>query len=130
MQMSGDLLDTNIIIALFKNDPNVVTQLAVSTAVFVPAIALGELIYGALHSAHVQQNLSEVRAFANQVAILACDVDTAEHYGQIKHDLKLKGHPIPENDIWIAALAIQHGLTVVSRDQHFLQVNGLKLASW
>jgi predicted nucleic acid-binding protein len=78
--VNGDLLDTNINIALFKNDPKVISALNTSTAVFVPVTAIGELIYGAWHSAHVQQNLVQVRAFAKQAAILHCDLDTAERY--------------------------------------------------
>ncbi|TDA70360.1 MAG: type II toxin-antitoxin system VapC family toxin [Clostridia bacterium] len=55
---------------------------------------------------------------------------TAYYYGQVKAQLKVKGHPIPENDIWIAAAALQHGLTLVSRDTHFKPIEGLSLEAW
>jgi len=119
------LLDTNIIIALFKNDENVRNQMAASPAVFVPAIAVGELYYGARHSSHVEKNMNQVREFAENATVLACEITTAEHYGQIKNDLKMKGHPLPENDVWIAAIAKQHSLTVVTRDQHFKEIDAL-----
>jgi tRNA(fMet)-specific endonuclease VapC len=124
------LLDTNIIVALFKNDENVRNQLAASPAVFVPAIAIGELYYGARHSAHVEKNTQQVREFAQNSTVLACDISTAEHYGQIKNELKTKGYPLPENDVWIAAIAKQYSLTVVTRDQHFQQIDTLLLEEW
>lgn len=124
------LLDTNIIVALFKDDENVRTQIATSSDVFVPAIALGELFYGAQHSARVQKNMNQVREFAANSAVLSIELATAEHYGQIKNELKTKGHPLPENDVWIAAIAQQHSLTVVTRDQHFKEIDGLLLEEW
>jgi tRNA(fMet)-specific endonuclease VapC len=131
MQMNGKhLLDTNIVIALFKGDEDVRDQIAASSEVFVPAIAIGELNYGARHSAHVEKNLSQVREFAASSAVLACDMTTAEHYGQIKNELKMKGQPLPENDVWIAAIARQHSLTVVTRDQHFKEIEELLLEEW
>jgi len=124
------LLDTNIIVALFKNDENVRTQIAASSEVFVPAIALGELYYGAQHSASVKKNMKQVREFAATSTVLSIELATAEHYGQIKNELKTKGHPLPENDVWIAAIARQHSLTVVTRDQHFKEIDGLLLEEW
>ncbi|QDU25418.1 tRNA(fMet)-specific endonuclease VapC [Anatilimnocola aggregata] len=124
------LLDTNIIIAIFKRDANVLQRLATATEAFVPLIAIGELYYGAQHSAQVQRNMQEVQAFATQSQVLGCDLVTAEIYGQIKNELKAQGFPIPENDVWIAAIARQHDLIVATRDQHFQKVNGLTVESW
>ncbi len=124
------LLDTNIIVALFKDDDNVRNQIAASPEVFVPAIAIGELYFGAQHSAHVEKNMEQVREFAANSSVLPCDLATAERYGQIKNELKAKGHPLPENDIWIAAIAQQRFLTVVTRDQHFRKIDGLLLEEW
>jgi tRNA(fMet)-specific endonuclease VapC len=124
------LLDTNVIIALFKNDEKVQRHMAASPELFVPATAIGELYYGAKHSAHVEKNMNQVRQFAEQAAVLPCDLETAEYYGQIKNELKAKGHPLPENDVWIAAIAKQHSLTVVTRDQHFKQIDALLLEEW
>ena len=124
------LLDTNIIIALFRKDQNVQDQMAASPEVFVPAIAVGELYCGARRSAHVEKNMNQIREFAENTTVLACENTTAEHYARIKNDLKTKGHPLPENDVWIAAIAKQHSLTVVTRDQHFKEIDGLLLAEW
>ncbi|WP_322746135.1 PIN domain-containing protein [Nostoc sp. LEGE 06077] len=59
-----------------------------------------------------------------------CDVETARQYGEIKNKLRLKGHPLPENDIWIASVALQYQLTLVTRDAHFQQVENLQTVSW
>ncbi|MEP6794107.1 MAG: PIN domain-containing protein [Saprospiraceae bacterium] len=65
-----------------------------------------------------------------QVSILDCDNHTAKFYGQIKKGLKDNGFPIPENDIWIAAIAIQYSLTIATRDNHFNHVAGLSIEKW
>jgi len=67
-----------------------------------------------------------VAEFAAASAILAADVDTARIYGRLKNALRDKGQPIPENDIWLAAIALQHDLTLVSRDDHLASVVDLR----
>jgi tRNA(fMet)-specific endonuclease VapC len=62
--------------------------------------------------------------------VLACDAITATYYGNVKDQLRLKGKPIPENDIWIAALALQHDLVLISRDEHFKVIEQLKVETW
>ena len=124
------LLDTNIVIAIFAGDRAVLDPLAQSNDIFLPTIVLGELYYGARKSTHVDANISRIDELAASSALLGCDIDTARHYGTIKNDLRAKGRPIPENDIWIAAVAQQHGLTLVSRDKHFNEVDRLSLQVW
>ncbi len=124
------LLDTNILIALLAAEHPVLERVRAAEAVYVPAIALGELYYGARKSARVAENVARIAAFAEAAAVLACDSDTAAVYGQLKATLRLEGRPIPENDLWIAALARQHGLTLVSRDEHFIGVSGITVDRW
>jgi tRNA(fMet)-specific endonuclease VapC len=62
--------------------------------------------------------------------LLLCDEQTARQYGRISQQLRKKGRPIPQNDMWIAALALQHGLTLVTRDAHFSHIDGLLLQDW
>jgi tRNA(fMet)-specific endonuclease VapC len=124
------LLDTNIVIAILAKDPAVHQRLAKATEVFVPSIVLGELYYGARKSSHVESNLRTVDQFAAANRVLACDSITAQQYGEIKNLLRDKGRPIPENDIWIAATAKQRNLTLVSRDNHFDEVEGLSIERW
>jgi tRNA(fMet)-specific endonuclease VapC len=129
--MSGRfLLDTNIVIALFAEEPGVISHLDEAEEVFVPAVVLGELYYGARKSTRVEENIARIDDFARDAAVLGCDADTAAKYGQIKNDLRAKGRPIPENDVWIAALALQHGLEMVSRDPHFEEVPDLAVTVW
>lgn len=124
------LLDTNIVIALFAQDKSVNDQLMQASSVFIPSIVMGELYYGARNSNQWQENLGRLDEFATENVILNCNLETARYYGIIKHQLKVKGRPIPENDIWIAALAMQYGLSVVSRDDHFGAVDNLSSVSW
>ena len=131
MPMNGSyLLDTNIIIALFANDPNVIQRLSATSQIFVPSVALGELYYGANKSAHSRSNISRIDDFALKSAVVACDAETARQYGRIKDHLRAKGNPIPENDIWIAALAKQHHLILVTRDLHFRTIREIKVEQW
>ena len=124
------LLDTNILIAIFAADPSVQENLAQPAEIFVPIVAIGELYYGARKSTRIEANLRTIDEFAATCALLECDLDTARYYGLIKNELRAKGRPIPENDIWIAAVAKQHELTLVSRDAHFNEVGGLSFEGW
>ncbi|MBX3036990.1 MAG: type II toxin-antitoxin system VapC family toxin [Anaerolineales bacterium] len=129
--MSGkSLLDTNIVIALFANDEAVKNNLSKVDEIFIPSIVVGELFYGAYKSARAKENISKIDEFANQSVILGCDTETSRIYGEIKFELSVKGQPIPENDIWIAAIALQHNLILISRDSHFKNIEKLQLESW
>ncbi len=96
----------------------------------MPSVVVGELFYGAYRSRRFDENMTRVEEFASGSPVLACDAVTARHYAQIKNRLREAGRPIPENDIWIAAIARQHGLTLVSRDSHFAAVQDLEVAAW
>lgn len=124
------LLDTNIIVALFAEDLKVHEHIANASEVFVPSIAIGELYFGAYKSSKIQKNHARIDEFALNNTVLPCNTDTAKRYGDIKFRLKEKGRPIPENDIWIAAIAQQYGLTLVTRDTHFEAVEELKSEAW
>jgi tRNA(fMet)-specific endonuclease VapC len=129
--MSGKcLLDTNIVIGIFSGDEAVMTELAKAREIFIPSTVLGELYYGAQKSAHKKKNTAIIDQFASVNTILACDVETARQYGKIKESLHVKGRPIPENDIWIAAMAFQHEMPLVTRDQHFSEIKGLVINTW
>lgn len=124
------LLDTNAVIALWSNDPGLESLLSTASLVSVPCIALGELYSGARKSARAQANLGKIDEFVEQTPILGCDAATAKHYGQVRELLRRRGRPIPDNDVWIAALAQQYDLVLVSRDEHFMGVEGLQVVKW
>jgi tRNA(fMet)-specific endonuclease VapC len=129
--MSGRyLLDTNVIIALFADESDVKENLATAEDAFVPSIAIGELCYGARKSGKPRENLARIDELAAGSVVLGCDTETARHYGDAKNKLRLKGQPLPENDIWIAAPAIQHNLILATRDGHFQAIEGLKTTAW
>jgi tRNA(fMet)-specific endonuclease VapC len=131
-RMTGNkiLLDTNIISALLKGEPLIADKIDKASAVFIPAIVIGELYYGALYSSRIQKNTASIQLLTNSYKVLPVETGTTVFYGTIKALLRKKGKPIPENDIWIAAIALQHNLTVVSRDKHFKEITGLKLKTW
>lgn len=128
----GLLIDTNIVIAAFKEEASALEKLReiLSEQLFVPAIVLGELHYGARRSARTGENLERIEAFARGSNVLPCDETTARLYGSVRDGLHRRGRPIPENDIWIAAVALQHDLVLASRDTHFEHVEGLQLDQW
>lgn len=121
------LLDTNIVIALFAGHPAVAEKVAGKTALFLPVPALGELYRGAFGSSRRGENLRRLEEFATAVAVLQCDAVTARHYGEVKQALLERGRPIPENDLWIAGLAAQHSLSVMTRDRHFKDLQGIEV---
>jgi tRNA(fMet)-specific endonuclease VapC len=124
------LLDTNIVIALFESDDTVLSNLDLASEVFVPAIVLGELFFGAAKSSRPQENLAKLERFVIGRLVLPCDLRGAREYGRLKQDLRAKGRPIPENDIWIAATAISHGLVLATRDHHFRGIDELPIVAW
>jgi tRNA(fMet)-specific endonuclease VapC len=123
-------LDTNIVVALWSDDPAVKQRFAEAGETFIPSIVLGELYFGAVKSFRSKANLARVDDFAATNNVLPCDAVTAQHYGRIRATLRSKGRPIPDNDIWIASLARQFGPTLVTRDDHFQEVEGLSVEPW
>lgn len=124
------ILDTNGLSALADGNPDLEPLLRRATETAVPAIVLGEYKFGIRQSrdrARYEQWLPVVLAGCR---ILPVDEGTAEHYAAIRDELKRSGRPIPANDLWIAALARQHALPLLSRDRHFDSVPGLTRVGW
>ena len=129
--MSGRfLLDTNIIIGLLKREASILAAIADASELFVPVIALGESYFGAARSSRPQENQAVIDQFLDGRAVLFCDLAVAREYGRLKSQLTARGTPLPENDMWIAATALRHGLTVASRDRHFREIEGLDVVGW
>jgi tRNA(fMet)-specific endonuclease VapC len=126
MSASGSLLlDTNFVVALIAGEAAVVARVGSAERAFLPSIVVGELYYGAFRSSRVQANVARVDRLVISRAVLAATAVTARQYGALKNLLRQAGRPIPENDLWIAARAIEHGLTLLTRDQHFAGIAGL-----
>lgn len=130
--MTGNnvLLDTNIISAWLKGDNGIADKIDRKNGVFIPTIVVGEMHYGAQYSTNVKKNIKNIQKVVTHYEVLYVDTDTTSVYGKIKAELRKKGRPIPENDIWIAAIAMQHGLILITRDNHFSEVEGLSVEKW
>ena len=126
--MTGNrcLLDTSVIIHIFKENADIIAQLQAFSEIFVPSIAAGELYYGAYCSGNITKHLDQSNEFLRKYTTLSPDIITGD-YGRIKKSLKDKGKPIPENDIWIAAIAIQFNLPLFALDRHFKEIINLTL---
>lgn len=124
------ILDTNALSALAAKDPDLHQRLAPSTRVAVTLISLGEYQFGLLGSAYRSELELWLEALLQKVDLLQPNIQTLSHYAAIRHELKTAGTPIPANDVWIAALVRQHGMSIVSRDRHFDLVDGIERVDW
>lgn len=125
--MKKILLDTNAYAAFKRGDQDAVEILRRVETIGISTIVLGELLRGFAVVSRQVDNRRELSAFLDspRVVIFPVDEDTAEFYAHTYLGLKRKGKPIPTNDLWIAATALQHGLAVFTHDQHFLEIEGL-----
>ncbi len=130
MTGSNILLDTNIVIELFKGNPAVTAFLETQQTVDIPFVVLGELYLGAYRSSSPKKHIKQIEAFLENCNVLIADDETANHYALIKTGLLKKGKPIPENDIWIAAVSKQFDLKLHTQDKHFKEISELNLHSW
>jgi len=124
------LLDTGIAGAYLENDPMIRRRLK-GGVFLVSVIVAGELYHGAFNSKDRARNLDNVRRFLAPLILLPCDKTTAERFGLIATDLKRRGLTFPNNDIGIAAQAIQLGFTLLTRDRkHMAMIEGLRWEHW
>ncbi len=131
MPANGDvLLDTSVVIPYFKGETALRASFLASPTLYLPLTVLGELHCGANLSRNPAKSLAQIQTFLPAVVVLFSSFATAEHYGRIRAQLAQAGTPIPENDIWIAAVALEHQLLLVARDGHFDRVTGLQVLKW
>ena len=125
--MKTVLLDTNAYTALLTGDDRVLGAMAGAERVLMSSIVLGELCAGFEAGSRRNENHAVLREFLSQPAVRTVDVTraTAEVFGVVKSQLKRAGRPIPINDVWIAAHAVETGAWVVTYDRHFVSVAGL-----
>ena len=130
MTGSNILLDSNVIIELFKGNPAVIVKFQSLSSVNVSFTVLGELYFGAYRSSNITKHLKQINNFQNLCTVFTGNDATANQYAQIKTMLLKKGKPIPENDIWIAAIASQYDFTLATRDNHFDEIASLSTVYW
>ncbi|HET98178.1 MAG TPA: type II toxin-antitoxin system VapC family toxin [Desulfurivibrio alkaliphilus] len=127
--MNKLLLDTNIYSHALRGNPAVIPVLRRAEALTLSAITVGELLSGFRGGQRERENRAELADFLDspRVKTVSIDEETAEFYAAILDQLRRREQPIPTNDIWIAAAAMQHGLTLYSFDAHFQKIEGLLL---
>lgn len=124
------ILDTNAVSALADGDANLPRAASAVVRFSLPVVVLGEFRFGIARSRHRTRYAQWLGRLIAASTILVVDQETAISYAAIRDSLRRKGRPIPSNDAWIAALALQHDLPVLSRDEHFDQVEGLQRLGW
>jgi predicted nucleic acid-binding protein len=124
------ILDTNALSALADGAPAFEAAARAVRQFSIPVIVLGEFLFGARRSRHRRRYEKWLEQLTDVSIVLDIDRDCAARYALLREALRRRGRPIPSNDAWIAALALQHNLAVLSRDTHFDEVEGLQRVTW
>ena len=121
------LIDTSVYSMAMRNDPQATALIREASELIICPVAVGELLAGFARGRHGEENRRVLRKFIQspRVRISTITLDTGEFYARILNDLRRAGSPIPANDIWIAACAMQEGAKLATADRHFLHVAGL-----
>jgi tRNA(fMet)-specific endonuclease VapC len=123
------LIDTNAYSALVEGQPEIGIRVREAEEVLISTVVLGELLFGFHNGSRYEQNRHVLDRFLREprVQVVTLTLNTAERFGEIFTSLRKRGKPIPTNDIWIAAQAVETGSDLLSSDSHFSEVAGL---SW
>jgi tRNA(fMet)-specific endonuclease VapC len=126
--MKKILLDTNAYVAFMKGSPEVLDAIAEADLVLMSVVVLGELFTGFYGGSKFQRNKEQLDIFLekSKVKLLNVTYETSEVFGEIKNKLKKAGTPVPINDVWIAAQAIETGSKLATLDDHFDRISGIR----
>jgi len=129
MEIKRILIDTNIYSELLRGNRFVADLLKKPEIIAFSVISIAELLSGFKNGGREKENLEELDQFlySPRVFVYDIDIETSEFYAKIYDELKRSGDPIPTNDLWIAALTLQHGTRLFTLDKHFKKVRGLFL---
>ncbi len=129
--MTSILLDTNAYAAFKRGEPKAIDIMQHAHVIGINSIVLGELYCGFAAGKRNAENQQELKRFLDspRVTLLPITENTAEYYAKVYLDLRRKGKPIPTNDMWVAASALQHGLAVFTYDHHFTAVDDLSIGA-
>ena len=121
------LLDSSAYSAFMRGSHEVRELIHAAEEVLFSAVVVGELLFGFRRGAYFEQNLAELRSFLARpyASFVPVGPVTADRYSRVMTALKAKGRPIPTNDVWIAAHAMETGADLVSSDQHFEHFDGI-----
>lgn len=129
VNMESIALDTNIVIDILNDKQSTIRLLKGFPVICLPIVVCGELLFGALNSKKHGTNVPLFHNFIKSCSILETNILVAEQYAEIRLQLKLSGKPIPENDIWIAALCIVNEIPLLTFDNHFTFIKNLNLVT-
>ena len=124
------ILDTNALSALLDKEAALLEAIRDSRELALPVIVLGEFRFGISVSRRRDEHLAWLRRDLPLFRVLPVVEETSVYYATIRSELKAGGSPIPANDAWIAALARQHRMPIVSRDTHFDKVKNIERLGW
>lgn len=124
MEKNRVMLDTSAYSAFLKSNSEIKLSLQEADEIFFNPIILGELLTGFIMGKSEKRNRAILQEFLSSPRVKVIDIDdeTSERYAVIMNHLRLKGVPVPTNDLWIAASAMQHGLKVLTTDNHYLNI--------
>lgn len=119
------MMDTSGYAAFLRGSPEVKEAVQQADEIVFSPVVLGELIAGFLMGRNERKNRAILKDFLSSPRVIVAEIDeeTSERYAVIVQSLRTKGIPIPTNDLWIAASAMQHGLKVLTTDKHYLKVS-------
>jgi predicted nucleic acid-binding protein len=122
------LIDTNAYAAFLRGERDIVQAIAHAETLHLNTVVLGELLSGFAAGSREAANREQLSRFlaSPRVSLLSLTADTADSYALVYSSLRRKGQPIPSNDLWIAASALEHGCALLTLDAHFRQVEGLR----
>jgi len=121
------LLDTNAYVAFKRGDAGAAEVVRIADRLGMSAVVLGELLAGFVGGTREERNRRELAEFlaSPRVELLPIGSDTAEHYARAFQALRRKGQPVPTNDLWIAAAALENGYAIFTHDDHFASIDGI-----
>ena len=122
-------LDTNAYVSFCQGEEKIVSFIQTAAFIGVPLIVLGELRAGFMYGTNSIKNERRLQKFlsSERVEVLQIDVDTTQYYARIYSELRKNETPIPTNDLWIASMTLQYGLTLLTNDRHFLHIPQLPI---
>jgi len=121
------LLDTSAYVGFKRNVVDAVETIVNAGLILFSPITLGELMFGFRNGKRFKENMEDLNKFLKHDVVELVQIGnvTADRYSRIAAQLRLQGTPIPTNDIWIAAQALEHGAEIITSDRHFEKINGL-----
>ena len=127
--MTAVVIDTNVYCDAMRGEARASKLLRQAERILLPTVVFGELLAGFKGGNRERANKEQLIAFAatERVHTVPITTETAEFYALVIPQLRAKGTPIPTNDIWIAALTMEHGASLATADDHFSKIDGLNL---